>query len=69
MHVSGVFQNPKHITGTVSHLTYSKALSDEAAGTQEGAVPWRREKGMPEPASHCPVQPPRGDGRPAAILT
>lgn len=32
-----------------------------------GAVPWRREKGMPEPASHCPVQLPRGVGRPAAI--
>ena len=25
-HVSDVFQNPEHITGTVSHLTYSKAV-------------------------------------------
>lgn len=39
LHISDVFQNPKHITGTVSHLTYSKAcaqaLSAEAAGAHE----------------------------------
>lgn len=36
-------------------------------GFMRGAVPWRREKGRPEPASHSLVQLPRGVGRPAAM--